>query len=101
MLPPLLLLLLGPRAQGQLQGSGDKGLEDIKARNQGLEDIKARDHGLELPCDQGQEDGPIACLGTGACYQVRCYGSFMKTFSDQLQASLEHPQHEVSPLINQ
>ena len=90
MLPPLLLLLLGPRAQGQLQGSGD----------QGLEDIKARDQGQELPCDQGQEDGPIACLGTGACYQVRCYGSFMKTFSDQLQASLEHPQHEVSPLSN-
>ena len=78
MLPPLLLLLLSPRAQGQLQGSGDQGLEDIKARDQGLKDIRARDHGLELPCDQGQElpcdqgqeDGPIACLGTGACYQV-------------------------------
>ena len=64
MQPPLLLLLLGPRAQGQVLGSGDQGLEDIK--------------GHESASDHGQEDRPMACLGTGACYQVHYYGGCCK-----------------------
>ena len=85
MLPPLLLLLIGPGAQGQVQSLEDQGLT----------------HSHEAAHHQGQEDGPMACLGTGACYQVHCYGSNCKTFSDQLQVSPDYPHEKVSPPIKQ